>query len=99
MPGPTSATAAMTVLTNLRFALILRKKLHKRAGSPSGARVMAVRNSGAKAPAVAYLRTSSAANVGDEKDSATRQRLAVERYAAGTGLEIVASFADEAVSG
>jgi DNA invertase Pin-like site-specific DNA recombinase len=60
---------------------------------------MAVRNSGAKAPAVAYLRTSSAANVGDEKDSATRQRLAVERYAAGTGLEIVASFADEAVSG
>ena len=50
-------------------------------------------------PAVAYLRTSSAANVGEDKDSAARQRLAVERYARAAGLEIVAEFADEAVSG
>ena len=50
-------------------------------------------------PAVAYLRTSSAANVGEDKDSAVRQRLAVERYAKAAGLEIVAEFADEAVSG
>jgi DNA invertase Pin-like site-specific DNA recombinase len=49
--------------------------------------------------AVAYLRTSSAANVGEGKDSAARQRLAVERYAAAAGLELVAEFADEAVSG
>ncbi len=50
-------------------------------------------------PAVAYLRTSSAANVGEDKDSAVRQRLAVERYARAAGLGIVAEFADEAVSG
>ena len=49
--------------------------------------------------AVAYYRTSSAANVGGDKDSARRQRLAVERYAKAAGLEVVAEFADEAVSG
>src|SRR4051795_9495326 len=49
--------------------------------------------------AVAYHRTSSAANVGEDKDSAVRQRLAIERYAKVAGLEIVAEFADEAVSG
>jgi DNA invertase Pin-like site-specific DNA recombinase len=49
--------------------------------------------------AVAYLRTSSAANVGEDKDSAVRQRLAVERYAKAAGLEIVTEFTDEAVSG
>ena len=57
---------------------------------------MAARN---KAPAVAYLRTSSAANVGDNKDSAARQRLAIARHAKAAGLEVVAEFADEAVSG
>ena len=57
---------------------------------------MAARN---KAPAMAYLRTSSAANVGEDKDSARRQRLAIERHAKAAGLEIVAEFADEAVSG
>src|SRR3954451_7264132 len=49
--------------------------------------------------AVAYHRTSSAANVGEDKDSAARQHLAIERYAKATGLEVVAKFADEAVSG
>ena len=48
---------------------------------------------------VAYYRTSSAANVGGDKDSAKRQRLAIERYAKAAGLEVVAGFADEAVSG
>jgi DNA invertase Pin-like site-specific DNA recombinase len=52
-----------------------------------------------KQTTVAYLRTSSAANVGEDKDSATRQRLAIQRYAAAAGLEIVAEFTDEAVSG
>jgi DNA invertase Pin-like site-specific DNA recombinase len=57
---------------------------------------MAGRN---KVEAVAYLRTSSAANVGEDKDSARRQRLAIDRYAKAAGLEIVAGFSDEAVSG
>ena len=57
---------------------------------------MAAKN---KVPAVAYLRTSSAANVGGDKDSARRQRLAIDRYAGAAGLEVVAGFADEAVSG
>jgi DNA invertase Pin-like site-specific DNA recombinase len=42
--------------------------------------------------AVAYFRTSSAANVGDDKDSQTRQRLAVESYAKRHGLEIVHEY-------
>lgn len=48
-------------------------------------------------PAIAYLRTSSATNVGGDSDQ--RQRQAVERYAAGAGLGIVAEFYDAAVSG
>lgn len=49
--------------------------------------------------AVAYYRTSSASNVGADKDSLPRQREAVERYAQLCGLEIVDEFYDEAVSG
>ena len=52
-----------------------------------------------KKAAVAYYRTSSAANVGADKDSEKRQRAAVEAYAKATGYEIVASFYDAAVSG
>jgi DNA invertase Pin-like site-specific DNA recombinase len=48
-------------------------------------------------PAIAYLRTSSAANVGGDSDH--RQREAVQRYAAATGLDLVAEFYDAAVSG
>jgi DNA invertase Pin-like site-specific DNA recombinase len=57
-------------------------------------------------PAIAYLRTSSAANVRRdsdasqrERDSDTRQREAIQRYAVTAGLEIVAEFYDAAVSG
>jgi DNA invertase Pin-like site-specific DNA recombinase len=50
-------------------------------------------------PAVAYCRTSSAANVGPDKDSLARQRGAVTAYAKAHGLEIVREFRDEAVSG
>ncbi|MEM7729059.1 MAG: recombinase family protein [Pseudomonadota bacterium] len=50
-------------------------------------------------PAVAYLRTSSAANVGEDKDSHKRQLAAIEAYADRAGLEIVATFYDAAVSG
>jgi hypothetical protein len=31
-------------------------------------------------PAIAYFRTSNASNVGDDKDSLKRQRLAVQRF-------------------
>ena len=49
--------------------------------------------------AVSYFRTSSAANVGEDKDSLKRQRAAVEEYAAANGIEIVQSYFDAAVSG
>jgi DNA invertase Pin-like site-specific DNA recombinase len=49
--------------------------------------------------AVAYYRTSSAANVGEDKDSLARQRAAVTSYAKGHGVEVVDEFYDAAVSG
>lgn len=49
--------------------------------------------------AVAYYRTSSAANVGEDKDSLARQRAAVSSYAKRAGLTIVREFYDAAVSG
>ena len=52
-----------------------------------------------KIQAVAYLRTSSAANVGPDKDSDKRQRAAIAAYAKAAGVEIVETFYDEAVSG
>jgi DNA invertase Pin-like site-specific DNA recombinase len=45
------------------------------------------------------LRTSSAANVGHDKDSERRQRLAIEWFAKSAGFDIVAWFNDPAVSG
>jgi DNA invertase Pin-like site-specific DNA recombinase len=49
--------------------------------------------------ALAYFRTSSAANVGSDKDSETRQREAVKRYAASNGYALEQEFYDAAVSG
>jgi phosphoglycolate phosphatase-like HAD superfamily hydrolase len=49
--------------------------------------------------AFAYLRTSSAANVGADKDSERRQRQAIEAFAKRAGYELVAEFYDAAVSG
>jgi DNA invertase Pin-like site-specific DNA recombinase len=49
--------------------------------------------------AIAYLRTSSASNVGLDKDSDKRQRAAIEGFAAANGYTIVAEFYDAAVSG
>jgi DNA invertase Pin-like site-specific DNA recombinase len=51
------------------------------------------------AKAVAYLRTSSAANVGADKDSEKRQRAAITAYAKAAGIEIGDWFNDAAVSG
>jgi DNA invertase Pin-like site-specific DNA recombinase len=44
------------------------------------------------------LRTSSAANVGSDKDSDKRQRQAIEAFAK-RGFELVGEFNDAAVSG
>jgi hypothetical protein len=43
-----------------------------------------------KVPAIAYLRTSSAANVGADKDSDRRQREAIASFARRAGYELVA---------
>jgi hypothetical protein len=48
---------------------------------------------------VGYVRATSATNVGPDKDSERRQRLAIERYAKAAGYDIVEWFADPAVSG
>jgi DNA invertase Pin-like site-specific DNA recombinase len=48
---------------------------------------------------VAYIRTSSAANVGADKDSETRQLTAIAGYAKRTRYVVVEEFRDPAVSG
>jgi hypothetical protein len=45
------------------------------------------------------MRTSSATNVGADKDSEKRQRISIEAFAKARGLEIVDWFYDPAVSG
>jgi DNA invertase Pin-like site-specific DNA recombinase len=52
-----------------------------------------------KVPAIAYLRTSSAANVGADKDSDRRQREAIQAFARRAGYDLVGEFYDAAVSG
>jgi DNA invertase Pin-like site-specific DNA recombinase len=49
--------------------------------------------------AAGYVRTSSATNVGQDKDSEARQRAAIERFAKSAGYEVVAWFYDPAVKG
>ncbi len=49
--------------------------------------------------AVAYMRTSSATNVGQDKDSEKRQRAAIRAYARSNGIKVIEWFYDEAVSG
>jgi DNA invertase Pin-like site-specific DNA recombinase len=57
------------------------------------------KTNGERIKAVAYLRTSSAANVGGDKDSDRRQREAIEAFARRAGFEIVGEYYDAAVSG
>jgi DNA invertase Pin-like site-specific DNA recombinase len=52
-----------------------------------------------KVKAVAYLRTSSATNVGADKDSDKRQRATIASFAKAHGYTIAAEFYDAAVSG
>ena len=49
--------------------------------------------------AVAYCRTSSASNVGPDRDSERRQLDAIHAYAKASGIEIVGAYYDAAVSG
>src|SRR5215510_74089 len=54
-----------------------------------------------RTPAVAYLRTSSAANMAADRDSERRQRAAIQAFAKRAGFEIVDGdwYYDGAVSG
>jgi DNA invertase Pin-like site-specific DNA recombinase len=54
---------------------------------------------GKQIEAVAYIRTSSATNVGADKDSEPRQRRAIEGYAKRAGYAVVGEFSDQAVRG
>jgi len=58
-----------------------------------------VADEGKRVEVVGYMRTSSATNVGDGKDSEARQRKAIEGYAQASGAVIVDWFYDAAVSG
>lgn len=54
---------------------------------------------GKQVEAVAYIRTSSAANVGIDKDSDKRQRAAILAFAKREGFAMVGEFTDAAVKG
>jgi DNA invertase Pin-like site-specific DNA recombinase len=56
-------------------------------------------NKGKAAEAVAYIRTSSAANVGSDKDSEVRQRAAITAFAKRAGFALLGEFSDPGVSG
>jgi DNA invertase Pin-like site-specific DNA recombinase len=49
-------------------------------------------------PAIAYLRTSSAVDVGTDGDSDKRQRAAIEAFAKHAGFELVGEYCDQTVS-
>ena len=50
-------------------------------------------------PALAYLRTSSMTNVGEDKDSEARQRASILYYASKNDIEIIAEYYDPGVRG
>jgi len=58
-----------------------------------------VADEGKRVEVVGYMRTSSATNVGDGKDSEARQPKAIEGYAKASGAVIVDWFYDASVSG
>jgi DNA invertase Pin-like site-specific DNA recombinase len=60
---------------------------------------MAKSGKSVKIKAIAYLRTSSASNVGADKDSDKRQAAAIEAFAKARGYEVVDTFYDAAVKG
>jgi DNA invertase Pin-like site-specific DNA recombinase len=54
---------------------------------------------GKRVEAVAYIRTSSATNVGADKDSDKRQRAAIQAFARANSFDLVEEFNDKAVKG
>jgi DNA invertase Pin-like site-specific DNA recombinase len=54
---------------------------------------------GKQVEAVAYIRTSSAANVGEGKDSEPRQRSSITAFAKRAGFALVGEFTDQVVRG
>jgi hypothetical protein len=54
---------------------------------------------GKKVEAVAYIRTSSATNVGPDKDSDKRQRAAIDAFAKRAAFTVIGEFSDPGVSG
>jgi DNA invertase Pin-like site-specific DNA recombinase len=54
---------------------------------------------GKRVEAIGYMRTSSATNVGADKDSEKRQRAAIEGYAKSAGMVIIDWYYDMAVRG
>ena len=60
---------------------------------------MSEREKRQRRPAIGYTRTSSSANIGEDKDSVVRQRKAIQAYANRAGYRIVAWFDDPAVTG
>jgi len=52
-----------------------------------------------RTPAIAYLRTSSATNVGADKDSGKRQRATIAAFARRAGYDLVGEYYDQAVRG
>src|ERR1700682_4625191 len=59
----------------------------------------AMTNAAKTTKAFAYLRTSSATNIGEDKDSGKRQTEAIETYAKRVGIELAGTFHEEAVKG
>jgi DNA invertase Pin-like site-specific DNA recombinase len=70
-------------------------------GNPDNDRGKAMARKGKQAKAIAYMRTSSAANIGEGKDSDKRQRAAIEGYAKEAGYTIAEDdwFYDKVVKG
>jgi DNA invertase Pin-like site-specific DNA recombinase len=90
---PLHTVSAAAALVFCQFSLF---SFLKKAGQDE-VQVMAVK--GKLVEAVAYIRTSSAANVGADKDSDKRQRAAIQAFAKAAGYEVLAEFYDAAVSG
>lgn len=65
----------------------------------TGTKSMASNDKRQRKAAIGYTRTSSATNVGEDKDSLVRQRKAIQAYANRYGYRIVAWHDDPAVAG
>ena len=112
LPIPTSASQGMKCQSGspsrLGYQLLQSRELRRHSGDyrtlAAGLRrcclsARPVTAPASRTPALAYLRTSSATNVGADKDSEKRQRAAIEGYAKRAGFALVGEFYDEAVSG